>query len=76
MPFGYAAADIAPDPLTAGGIIKSYDEEITEVRMVEEEVVILIYDNKIVTVADFSMFNEGETVSQSVSSPKISTPQK
>jgi hypothetical protein len=52
IPFGYAAADIAPDPMTAGKLLTDYEGESKEVRMVEENVFVRVCEDKIITVDD------------------------
>ncbi|UCF06231.1 MAG: hypothetical protein JSV33_04175 [bacterium] len=69
IPLRFAGADIAPDPMTGGYALRRYDEEMTDVRMVAEDVVVRVFENKIVTTADFSMHNEGETVRMDVGFP-------
>ena len=66
---GSAPADVAPDPLTAGKALQKFDGEVTQVRMVAEDVLVRVFDCEIVTVAEFSMHNEGETVSMEVGFP-------
>jgi len=62
-------ADIAPDPVTAGWPITPYQKESTDVRMVSEDVLVRIYADSVVTVASFSMFNEGATIEMPVGFP-------
>jgi hypothetical protein len=69
FPGKFAEADIAPDPMTGGFTLKQYGEEITEVRMVEEDVIVRVFDSEIVTTAEFCMRNEGETVRMEVGFP-------
>jgi len=64
-----ANADIAPDPMTGGWPVTPYDEETTDVRMVAEDVTVRIYADSIVTVASFSMSNEGKTTDMVVGFP-------
>lgn len=63
------SADIGPEPMTAGRSLHQYDAEVTDVRMVEEDVHVRIFEDSIVTVAEFLMFNEGETVQMEVGFP-------
>ena len=64
-----ASADIAPDPLTAGRVLQQFGGEKTSVRMVAEDVLVRVFQNEVVTVAEFSMHNEGETVTMEVGFP-------
>jgi len=69
LPPGRAAADIAPNPMTGGRSIGPYGDRATEVRMVEEDVVVRIFADSIVTVASFVMHNGGETAEMQVGFP-------
>ena len=69
IPSAYAVADIAPDPMTAGKALQQFDGEVTEVRMVDEDVLVRVFKNEILTVAEFSMYNEGETETIEVGFP-------
>lgn len=69
VPFAYSMADIMPDPLTAGRALQQRGEEITDVRMVAEDVLVRVFECEIITVAEFSMYNEGETVTMEVGFP-------
>ncbi|MBN1163837.1 MAG: hypothetical protein JXB45_04615 [Candidatus Krumholzibacteriota bacterium] len=69
IPFTYSRADIAPDPMTAGMAITQFEGEVTAVRMVEEDVVVRVFKDRVVTVAEFSMYNEGETIRMEVGFP-------
>ena len=64
-----ADSDVAPNPMTGGHPVVRHEEETTTVRMVEEDVVVRIYADSIVTVGTFSMRNEGETVGMEVGFP-------
>jgi hypothetical protein len=66
-----AAADIAPDPLTAGTNLKTFKDEPTDVRMVWEDVRVKVSGGEISTVADFHMHNEGGTVTMEVGFPYV-----
>ena len=67
--FDKPAADIAPNPMTGGRAISLYEGGTTDVRMVEEDVAVRIFADSIVTVASFSMHNEGEEVNMEVGFP-------
>jgi hypothetical protein len=69
--FARAAADIAPNPMTGGRAIAPYEERPTDVRMVEENVDVRIFTDRIATTASFSMHNEGETVNMQVGFPLV-----
>ena len=62
-------ADIAPDPMTAGKALQEFDGEATEVRMVSEDVLVRVFESEIITVAEFFMYNEGETDTMEVGFP-------
>jgi hypothetical protein len=62
-------ADIAPNPITGGWPVSPYDRETTEVRMVAEDVAVRIYPDSVVTIAVFSMQNEGKTIDMAVGFP-------
>jgi len=64
-----AFADIAPDPLTGGQALYQFGHNVTDVRMVSEDVRVRIFENEIKTTAEFKMFNEGETVTMDVGFP-------
>lgn len=64
-----AYADIAPNPITAGWPISPYDSVATDVRMVAEVVAVRIYPDSVVTVAVFSMRNDGKTTTMAVGFP-------
>ena len=66
-----AAADVAPDPLTAGNNLKTFKDEPTDVRMVWEDVRVKVSRDEISTVADFHMQNEGGTVTMEVGFPYV-----
>jgi hypothetical protein len=68
---GSALADVAPDPLTAGEALQQRDKETTDVRMVAEDVLVRVFECEIITVAEFSMYNEGETVTMEVGFPYL-----
>ncbi len=69
IPISSVLADIAPEPLTAGRALQQRGEEITDVRMVAEDVLVRVFECDIITVAEFSMYNEGETVTMEVGFP-------
>jgi hypothetical protein len=62
-------ADIAPNPITGGWPISPYDKETTDVRMVAEDVLVRIYPDSVVTVAHFSMHNDGTGTDMAVGFP-------
>lgn len=64
-----AYADIAPNPITGGWPISPYDKETTDVRMVAEDVLVRIYPDSVITVARFSMHNEGTGTGMAVGFP-------
>jgi hypothetical protein len=67
--FDQPAADVAPDPMTGGRSIGLYEGGTTDVRMVKEDVAVRVFPDGIVTVASFSMHNEGEKVKMEVGFP-------
>jgi hypothetical protein len=69
--FDRPAADVAPNPMTGGHPIGPYEGDTTNVRMVEEDVTVRIFADSIVTVATFSMHNEGEEVTMEVGFPFV-----
>lgn len=69
IPSNRADSDVAPNPMTGGWPISPYEDGSTDVRMVEEDVIVRIYADSIVTVGSFSMRNEGETVTMEVGFP-------
>lgn len=64
-----ANADIAPNPLSGGRPVVPFGHEAADVRMVAEDVVVRIYPDSIVTVAVFSMLNEGKDTDMTVGFP-------
>ena len=66
---GSVLADIAPDPLTGGLSLAPYGSETTRVRMVSENVLVRVFQDEIVAVAEFQMFNEGDADSMEVGFP-------
>jgi hypothetical protein len=71
LSFDRPAADVAPNPMTGGHPIGPYTGDSTSVRMVDEDVAVRIFADSIVTVASFSMHNEGEEVTMDVGFPFI-----
>ena len=71
IPIVGVLADIAPDPLTAGRALQQRGEETTDVRMVAEDVLVRVFECDIITVAEFSMYNEGETITMEVGFPYL-----
>jgi hypothetical protein len=69
LPLNRAVSDIAPSPLTGGHPVFRHGEGTTDVRMVEEDVVVRLYADSIVTVASFAIQNEGETIEMEVGFP-------
>lgn len=66
---GSALADIAPDPLTGGLSLARYGSETTRVRMVSENVSVKVFQDEIVAVAEFQMFNEADAETMEVGFP-------
>lgn len=69
LSFNDARGDIAPNPTTGGHQVVPYEEKITDVRMVAENVLVQIYPDSVVTVGTFSMLNEGKSVDMVVGFP-------